>query len=415
MINVELSNIWGCVSLPELLHRERDIFDAHLLLRDNQPDGPCFRAWLDQPDAVTARTVHAIHAAADRIAACADTLVVIGSTSACRAAEAGIRLLAGQKESRMRVIFAGRSLSAGKHLELCEQLQSCEYCLLLLYETDWIVENCIAARSVRRMMERRYGMQARQRIFVCAPEDSPMAAMATSDGCTFFPMPPESVRSALSSAALLPMAVCAIDPIGILEGAREGFEQYDLRAFENPVWMYAGARCVLAQSGRRTELMAATEPDLDGFGRWWQQHALQSAAQIQPVWCPLPQELERMQALLDGRLDGFATLLRLPSMCPQTVGVEMDWKDHDGFGYLDGKSMQDVSEAFSLALSQAHELSGAPQIVLECGEMNEAAFGELLYFFELSNAICANVEAAAPSAADPVRSLLPPLLGAETE
>lgn len=37
MINVELSSIWSCVSLPQLLACEKDLFDAHLHLRSNQP------------------------------------------------------------------------------------------------------------------------------------------------------------------------------------------------------------------------------------------------------------------------------------------------------------------------------------------------------------------------------------------
>ena len=37
MINVELSNIWSCVSLPDLLSREKELFDAHLHLRSNKP------------------------------------------------------------------------------------------------------------------------------------------------------------------------------------------------------------------------------------------------------------------------------------------------------------------------------------------------------------------------------------------
>ena len=38
MIEVELSNIWSCVSLPNLLSSEKDLFDAHLRLRRNRPD-----------------------------------------------------------------------------------------------------------------------------------------------------------------------------------------------------------------------------------------------------------------------------------------------------------------------------------------------------------------------------------------
>ena len=48
MINVELSSIWSCVSLPQLLSCEKDLFDAHLHLRSNQPNAPEFLGWLGQ-------------------------------------------------------------------------------------------------------------------------------------------------------------------------------------------------------------------------------------------------------------------------------------------------------------------------------------------------------------------------------
>ena len=86
MINVELSNIWSCVSLPDLLSREKELFDAHLHLRSNKPGFPQYLGWLGQPDSLTARSLHAIRSAADAIRANADTLVVLGS---CSAAQAG--------------------------------------------------------------------------------------------------------------------------------------------------------------------------------------------------------------------------------------------------------------------------------------------------------------------------------------
>lgn len=67
MINVELSSIWSCVSLPQLLACEKDLFDAHLHLRSNQPNAPEFLGWLGQPDALTAKTVHAIRKACETI------------------------------------------------------------------------------------------------------------------------------------------------------------------------------------------------------------------------------------------------------------------------------------------------------------------------------------------------------------
>ena len=79
MIDVELSNIWGSVSLPDLLSGEKDLFDAHMQLRTNQPDGPDFLGWLNAPEGVMARAVLSIGKAAEQIAELGDTLVIVGS------------------------------------------------------------------------------------------------------------------------------------------------------------------------------------------------------------------------------------------------------------------------------------------------------------------------------------------------
>ena len=68
MIEVELSNIWGSVSLPDLLSGEKDLFDAHMQLRTNVPDGPDFLGWLNAPEGVMARAMLAIGKAAEKIA-----------------------------------------------------------------------------------------------------------------------------------------------------------------------------------------------------------------------------------------------------------------------------------------------------------------------------------------------------------
>ena len=96
MINVELSSIWSCVSLPQLLACEKDLFDAHLHLRSNQPGAPEFLGWLGQPDAVTAKTIHAIRKACETISGQCDTLVVDGSGEGDLAAKAGVVLIGGR-------------------------------------------------------------------------------------------------------------------------------------------------------------------------------------------------------------------------------------------------------------------------------------------------------------------------------
>ena len=397
MLNVELSNIWSCVSLPDLLSREKELFDAHLHLRNNQPGMPQYLGWLGQSDALTSRALHAVRAAADAIRACGDTLVVLGMADACRAAEAAIRLLCGAGRGEgVRVLFAGNSFSGQAWTELCAALEGHDFCLHLVSPSGTETETAVASRALRWMMERRYGAETKTRIFVSALADTPMAQMAKEEGYTFLPLPsqPGGAGSALSTAALLPMAAAGIDPLEILEGAAEGYRQYDLRAFENPVWMYAGARYALYCKGRTTELLGTFESAFAPFGAWWAQwtlrHACQDGAGVLPMPMELSGALDAMDPMLcSGRYPLFETLVRFAPLCTQRFGVEMDWKDYDGLDYLAEKTVAEVEQATFQAMLETHAAADVPVIVLEGETLNAQSFGELLYFFELAGAIFA--------------------------
>ena len=399
MINVELSNIWSCVSLPDLLSREKELFDAHLHLRSNKPGFPQYLGWLGQPDSLTARSLHAIRSAADAICANADTLVVLGSCSAVQAAKAGLSLLLGPtrlRQGRPQILFAGDSFSGREWLDLCERLEGKSFCLLLVSPMGAEMETAVASRAVRWVMERRYGAETKGRIYVSALPDTPMAVMAKEEGHVFLPMPtqPGGAYSALTAATLLPLAAAGIDPLEVLEGAAEAYGQYDLRAFENPVWMYAGARYALYGKGRATELLGTFDPAFTSFGKWWAQwvcrHTCQDGVGVLPVPMELTGGLDALDLMIaSGRYPLFETLLRFAPLSTQKINVEMDWKDYDGLDYLAGRSVGEVEQAAYQAMLDTHAAGDVPVIVLEGETMTPAALGELFYFFELANAIFA--------------------------
>lgn len=158
MIDVELSNIWGSVSLPDLLSGEKDLFDAHMQLRTNMLDGPDFLGWLNAPEGVMARAVLSIGKAAEKIAELGETLVIVGSGDAPLAAQAAIRALG--KEGRVRLAFAGTSLSPNAYEQLCSGLEGQDFCLLLIAQTAVDMECGVASRAVRWLLDRRYGPEA---------------------------------------------------------------------------------------------------------------------------------------------------------------------------------------------------------------------------------------------------------------
>ena len=49
MITVDISNIWGELSLPELLEAEKEVFDAHMMLTDGNGPGGAYLGWLHLP------------------------------------------------------------------------------------------------------------------------------------------------------------------------------------------------------------------------------------------------------------------------------------------------------------------------------------------------------------------------------
>jgi len=400
MINVELSSIWNCLSLPDLLASEKDIFDAHYHLRTNSGAGNDFLGFLGLPDSATARTVHAVRTAAERIRQSGDTLVVAGRGGPFLAARAGIDLLLGRgrtlRGDRPRVLFTGDNLSGRDWLELCELLDGREFSLHLISADGGSLETCVASRAARWMMERRYGPEAKDRIYVSAAEGSPMAVMAKEEGYTFLPLPRElgGADSALSSAALLPMAAAGIEPLSLLEGAAEAYREMDVRAFENPAWLYAGARCVLSSRGRTTELLGTFDPGLASFRHWWQQyvscHTCREGLGVLPMQAGFPGDLEGFDAMVQsGKYPLFETVLTVDMPAQQKVNVEMDWKDYDGLGYLSGKTLADTETAACEAMIGAHFEGGVPVIAVSCPEFDAVRLGELFYFFELSNAICA--------------------------
>ena len=280
----------------------------------------------------------------------------------------------------------------------------------------------VASRAVRWLLDRHYGPEARQHIFVCAPKDSLLHGMAQEEGYTFLAQPAQlgCADSALSPAALLPMAVSGIEPLSVLEGAGQAYHDYDLRAFENPVWMYAGARHALELRTRRTELLGIFEPDCMALGRWWASSTARRSCRggygVLPVPAELPGALDTLDAMLDGSRSAFETFLRIP-LPARRRNIELDWKDYDDLGYLSGHSVGEAEGAMFDALVQTHASLELPDVavpligphllqqlqelvlhggVLSAGQLDAPQLGELFYFLELTAALCAAADGLNP-------------------
>ena len=209
--------------------------------------------------------------------------------------------------------------------------------------------------------------------------------MAKEEGYTFLPQPAQlgCADSALSPAALLPMAAAGIEPLALLEGAEQAYHDYDLRAFENPAWMYAGARHALELRARRTEFLGVFEPALLPFARWLAGNTARRSCRggygVLPVPAELPGRLDAMDAMLAGSRSAFETFLRVP-LPARKRKIELDWKDYDGLGYLSGHAVDEADGAMFDALVQTHASLDVPLIVLSAQHAGRAAAWRTVLF-----------------------------------
>ena len=403
MINVDISNVWGQLSLPDLLNMEKEIFDAHMLLTDRNGDGGEFLGWLDLPVEEQTPEIARIRAAAERIRENSDVFVVIGIGGSYLGPRAAIELMQGcnhnigKGKGNPQIFYAGNGLSTRAWNELQRLLEGKDFSIAIISKSGTTTEPAIATRALRWMLERKYGTEgARKRIYaITDPEKGALRQMATEEGWETFVIPPDvgGRYSVLTVVGLLPMAVAGIDPMEVMRGAAVAKKEYDIRSFENPVWLYAATRNLMYRNGKCIEILESFEPGFRMMGGWWQQLFGESEGKdgkgIFPVTAEFTADLHSLgQMIQQGQRNIFETMVRFDAPAKKMI-IGSDAKNLDGLNYLEGKTLDFVDEQAYLGTLAAHVDGDVPVITVDMGELNNEKLGEMFYFFELSCGVSA--------------------------
>ena len=403
MIQVDISNVWGQISLPDLLASEKDIFDAHMALTDGSGAGSDFLAWLDLPIDRETEEIRRIRAAANRIRQNSDIFIVIGIGGSYLGPRAAIELMQGcnrnlgKGKGNPQILFAGNTLSTRAWNELTHLLEGKDFSIAIISKSGTTTEPAIATRSLRWLLERKYGTEeAKRRTFaITDPVTGALRQMAEEEGWESFVIPPNvgGRYSVLTAVGLLPMAVAGIDPMEVMAGAYAAKQEYDIRSFENPVWLYAATRNLLYRNGKAIEILESFEPGFRMMGGWWQQLFGESEGKdgkgIFPVYAEFTPDLHSLgQLIQQGQRNMFETMVCFDPP-KQTLSIGSDYKNLDELNYLEGKTLDFVNEQAFQGTLAAHVDGGVPVITMDMGPLTNKTLGELFYFFELSCGISA--------------------------
>ena len=403
MINVDISNVWGQLSLPDLLAAEKEVFAAHQTLTEATGEGSDFLGWLELPVEEETEEITRIRAAAQKIREDSDVFVVIGIGGSYLGPRAAIELMQGPNynmgkgKGNPQIYFAGNTLSTRAWNELVRLLEGKDFSIAIISKSGTTTEPAIATRALRWMLERKYGTDgARKRTYaITDPGKGALRQMAEEEGWETFLIPPNvgGRYSVLTAVGLLPMAVAGIDPMEVMRGAAQAKKDYDIRSFENPVWLYAAIRNLLYRGGKAIEILESFEPGFKMMGAWWQQLFGESEGKdgkgIFPATAEFTPDLHSLgQMIQQGERNIFETMVRFdPPEAKLTVAA--DYKNLDGLNYLEGKTLDFVDEQAYLGTLAAHVDGGVPVITMDMGTLNNEKLGEMFYFFQLACGISA--------------------------
>ena len=375
---------------------------AHKVLHDNSGLGNDFLGWVDLPTAYDKEEFARIKAAAKKIQSDTDVLIVIGIGGSYLGARAAIEVLKSSlynnlKKETPEIYFVGNSIHPTYLKEILSLCEGKDVSLNVISKSGTTTEPAIATRALRWMLERKYGTDgAKKRSYASTdPCKGALRQMATEEGWETFIIPPNvgGRFSVLTAVGLLPMAVAGINIRDVMAGAAEAKEVYNIRSFENPVWLYAAVRNLLYRRGKAIELFESFEPGFKMFGGWWQQLFGESEGKdnkgIFPVTAEFTADLHSLgQMIQQGERNIYETMVRFDAP-EQKMVIGGDYKNLDGLNYLEGKTLDFVDEKAFLGTLAAHVDGGVPVITMDCGELNAEKVGELFYFFELSCGISA--------------------------
>ena len=398
MIKVDISNVWGQLSLPDLLAIEKEVAEAHNTLAQGTGEGNDFLGWRNLPVNEPTEEMKRIQLAAEWIRENSDVFIVVGIGGSYLGPRAAIELMQGcnhnigKGKGNPQIYYAGNGLSTRAWNELMRLLEGKDFSLAVISKSGTTTEPAIAFRGLKWLLERKYGTDgAKKRIVaITDPNKGALRQMANEEGWETFVIPPDAGGrySVLTAVGLLPMAVAGIDICKVMKGAYEAREYYDnLRSFENPVWLYAGVRNLLYRNGKPIELLESFEPGFKMMGGWWQQLFGESEGKdgkgIFPVSAEFTADLHSLgQMIQQGERNIFETMIRFDA--PENkMTILGDAKNLDGLNYLEGKTLDFVDEKAFLGTLAAHVDGGVPVITMDMGELNDEKLGEMFFFFEL--------------------------------
>ena len=395
MLDVKLFQIETFLPTPYEEALTPGLLKAQEQLQSGSGAGGEFTGWVHLPRDYDKEEFSRIQAAAAKIQADSQALVVIGIGGSYLGARGVIDCLCSpnynlKKKNTPNVYFIGNGLSSDAMQEVLDLLEGVDFSVNVISKSGTTTEPAVAFRFFREALEKKYGKEeAGKRIYATTDKArGALKSLADAEGWETFVVPDEigGRYSVLTAVGLLPIAVAGIDIEALMRGAAQMMENCEKGSFACPAWKYAAVRFELLKAGFPIEILACYDPAFRFMSEWWKQLYGESEGKngkgIFPASVDFTADLHSMgQYIQDGQRFLFETVVRLGASNCQAY-VPKDEADGDGLNFLAGQSMDFIRDRAMEGTLLAHTEGGVPNLIVEVDGKTPEALGQLIYFFE---------------------------------
>ncbi|MFI3304440.1 MAG: glucose-6-phosphate isomerase [Rikenellaceae bacterium] len=394
MMNLDLSKS-GVEITTEIKEQAQQ---ANALLESKLGAGNDFLGWVNLPSSIDAAQLDAINAQAAKLQSKAEVIICIGIGGSYLGAKAVIEAMNNSfdllKKDRTSpiILFAGQNISEDYTCELLEATKAYSIAAIVISKSGTTTEPAIAFRIIKAEIEARYGKEeaAERIVAVTDAARGALKTLATKEGYPTFVIPDDvgGRFSVLTPVGLIPLAAGGVNVAELVRGAQdmERATAASVPFDENPSAIYAAARNILYQGGKKIEILASYEPKLLYIAEWWKQLYGESEGKegkgLFPASVTLTADLHSMgQYIQEGERTLFETVISIEKPAQEFVVTE-DEQNLDGLNFLAGKRISQINLMAELGVTIAHVDGGVPNIRITLPEISEYYIGAMLYFFE---------------------------------
>ena len=395
MLKLNEKYLRGFVTKEELDEMQVEVAKADDILMNKKGAGSDFLGWIDLPVNYDKEEFDRIVETAEKIKRMCDILVVIGIGGSYLGARAAIEFVKSQRYNFLPkdtpdIYFAGNSISSSDMAELLQICEGKNICINVISKSGKTTEPAIAFRIFRKLLEDKYGENAKDRIFVTTDKcKGKLKELSDQNGYETFVVPDDigGRYSVLTAVGLLPIAVAGADIKAMMQGAADARKAYlDADINKNDCYKYAAIRNILYRKGKKIEVFETYESALQMTSEWWKQLYGESEGKdnkgIFPTSVTFSTDLHSLgQIIQDGERTIFGTIIDVKES-NHTIIIPDDPKNADELNFISNKTMDYVNHTAFIATALAHCDGGVPNIVIEVDKRDEYNFGYLVYFFE---------------------------------